>query len=125
VSEPPPDIEGPNWTVSAGEVTMGDANRGNVFRPDGVEVLTYSNPFGQVMERVWFDHKVVYAIDLGKVELDPEVDKVPRSIRSSIPSKLDEHGKLIDEPELVDDQLNIYDTVPGMPRYSPSGSSTT
>jgi hypothetical protein len=119
VSEPPPDIEGPNWTVSAGEVTIGDANRGNVFRPDGVEVLTYSNPFGQVMERVWFDHKVVYAIDLGKVEVDPEVDKVAQEYQVVYSVKLDEHGKLIDEPELVDGQLNIYDTVPGMPRYSP------
>jgi hypothetical protein len=119
VSEPPPYIEGPNWTVSAGEVTIGDANRGNVFRPDGVEVLTYSNPLGQVMERVWFDHKVVYAIDLGKVEVDPEVDKVAQEYQIVYSVKLDEHGKLIDEPELVDGQLNIYDTVPGMPRYSP------
>jgi hypothetical protein len=119
VSEPAPDIEGPNWTVSAGEVSIGQAPRGTVFRPDGVEVLTYSNPFGQVMERVWFDRRVVYAIDLGKVEVDPNVDKVAQEYQVVYSVKLDEEGRLIGEPELVDGQLNIYDTVPGMPLYSP------
>jgi hypothetical protein len=119
VSEPAPDIEGPNWTVSAGEVSIGDGPRGTFFRPDGVEVLTFSNPFGQVMERVWFDHKVVYAIDLGKVQVDPNVDKVAQEYQIVYSVKLDEDGKLIGEAEMVDGQLNIYDTVPGMPLYSP------
>ena len=119
VSEPSPDIEGPNWTITAGEVSTGETQRGNVFRPDGVEVLTFSNPFGQVMERVWFDSKVVYAIDLGKVDVDPSVNKVAQEYQVVYSVKLDEHGKVIGEPELVDGQLNIYDTVPGMPLYSP------
>lgn len=119
VSEPGPSIEGPNWTVTAGEVAFGAAARGMAFRPDGTEALTYSNPFGQTMERVWFDGKVVYAVDLGDVDVDPDAVKVAQEYQVAYAVKLDEHSKLIGEPELVDGQLNIYDSVPGMAIYSP------
>jgi hypothetical protein len=33
--------------------------------------------------------------------------------------ELDEKGKLQDEPERVEGQYNIYDSVPGMEKYSP------
>ena len=33
--------------------------------------------------------------------------------------ELDERGKLKAEPERVDGQYNIYDSVPGMEKYSP------
>ena len=115
----PSEPEGPNWRVDAGEVTLGAAASGTLYRPDGVEALTFSNPFGQVMERVWFDGKVVYAVDLGEVEVDPERVKVAQEYQIVYAVKLDEHSHLIGEPEMVPDQLNIYDTVPGMPGYSP------
>ena len=119
VSEPPPSVEGPNWTVSAGEASIGTAQRGMVFRPDGVEALTYSNPFVQVMERVWFDGKVVYAVDLGEIEVDPERVKVAQEYQVVYAVELDERGKAKGEPELVPGQYNIYDSVPGMAKYSP------
>lgn len=109
--------EGPNWTVADGEVSIGTS--GTVYRQDGTEVLTYSNPFGQVMERVWFEGKVVYAVDLGEVDVDPDQVKVAQEYQVVYDVKLDEAGKLIGEPEMVPGQLNIYDSVPGMPIYSP------
>jgi hypothetical protein len=117
VDEPPPtEIEGPNWSVHGGEVSRGHQA---AWRADGVEALEFNNPFGQVMERVWFDGKVVYAIDLGQVEIDPTQNKVAQEYQPVRSVELDAKGKLVREPETVDGQLNIYDTVPGMDRYSP------
>ena len=115
----PSESEGPNWRVDRGEVTVGAAASGTVYRPDGVEALTYSNPYGQVMERVWFDGKIVYAVDLGELEVDPDRVKVAQEYQIVYSVKLDEQSHLIGEPEMVPEQLNIYDTVPGMPGYSP------
>lgn len=118
VSEPSAvdETEGPNWTVAAGEVTRG---REAAWRSDGIEALTFNNPFGQVMERVWFDGKVVFAIDLGRVVLDPAEVKVAQEYQPVYSVQLDERGRSVGEAEMVDGQLNIYDTVPGMDRYSP------
>ena len=110
------ETEGPNWTVTAGQVARG---RQSAFRADDVEALTYNNPFGQVMERVWFDGKVVFAVDLGRVMVDPAQVKVAQEYQIVYSVELDETGRSVGEPELVDGQLNIYDTVPGMDRYSP------
>jgi hypothetical protein len=68
---------------------------------------------------VWFDGKVVYALDLGEVDVDPDRVKVAQEYQIVYAVELDEHGKLKSEPERVADQLNIYDSVPGMDRYSP------
>jgi hypothetical protein len=108
--------EGPNWIVSAGEVSRGTQT---AWRSDAIEALTYNNPFGQVMERVWFDGKVVFAVDLGKVAVDPAEVKVAQEYQPVYSVELDEHGRAVGEPETVPGQLNIYDTVPGMDRYSP------
>lgn len=110
------EIEGPNWTVSGGQVGRGGQS---AWRADGIEALTYNNPFGQVMERVWFDGKVVYAIDLGAVVVDPGEVKVAQEYQMVYSVQLDERGRSAGEPERVEGQLNIYDTVPGMDRYSP------
>jgi hypothetical protein len=115
----PSEIEGPNWAVDAGTATVSSTGRAAIYRPDGVEALTYSNPYGQVMERVWFDRKIVYAVDLGEVDVDPDKVKVAQEYQVVYDVELDTDGKLIGEPEMVDGQLNIYDTVPGMERYSP------
>ena len=108
--------EGPNWTLAGGEVSRGT---GPAWRSDGVEALTFNNPFGQVMERVWFDGKVCFAVDLGEVEVDPSKVKVAQEYQPVYSVQLDENGRSVGTPEHVDGQLNIYDTVPGMDRYSP------
>jgi hypothetical protein len=116
-SEPPPtEIEGPNWSVLGGEVKRGS---GPAWRPDAVEALDYNNPFGQIMERVWFDGKVVFAVDLGEIDVDPTRVKVAQEYQVVHAVELDANGKKVGEPEMVEGQLNIYDTVPGMDRYSP------
>lgn len=116
-SAPPTEIEASGWSVVAGRV----GRRGDrpAFRPDGVEALTYDNPFDQVMERVWFDGKTVYAVDLGEVEVDPRAVKVAQEYQVVYAVELDERGKLKGEPETVPGQQNIYDSVPGMDKYSP------
>jgi hypothetical protein len=108
--------EGPNWQINAGNVTRG---RQSAWRADGIEDLTFNNPFGQVMERVWFDGKVVFAVDLGKVVVDPSEVNVAQEYQIVYAVELDQQGRAIGVPELVEGQLNIYDTVPGMDRYSP------
>ena len=110
------ETEGPDWTVAAGEVTRG---RQAAWRSDGLEALTFNNPFGQVMERVWFDGKVVFAVDLGRVVIDPNEVKVAQEYQPVYSVQLDEQGRSVGEAEMVEAQLNIYDTVPGMDRYSP------
>jgi hypothetical protein len=59
------------WTLEHGNLSSGP--RGEAWR-ENMEDLTYSNPFGQEVERVWFDGKVVFATELGEVEVD--LDKV-------------------------------------------------
>jgi hypothetical protein len=114
---PPGEEEGADWTIVAGEVYRGGAGAG--FRADGVEALTYSNPFGQSVERVWCDGRLVYAVELGEVDVDPERVKVAQEYQVVYAVELDADGKLAREPERVPGQYNIYDSVPGMPQYSP------
>jgi hypothetical protein len=109
-SVPATEGEGPNWVLVGGDVTRGTGRA--EYRPDNVERLTYNNPNGQTMERVWFDGKVVYAVDLGEVKVAQEYQIVYQV-------ELDDRGVWSKEPEEVPDQLNIYDSVPGMDRYSP------
>jgi hypothetical protein len=110
------ETEGPGWNVAAGEVGRG---AGPAWRGDATEDLTYNNPFGQVMERVWFDGKVVFAVDLGRVVVDAAQVKVAQEYQPVYSVQLDENGNSVGEPRMVEGQLNIYDTVPGMDRYSP------
>lgn len=112
---PAEETEGPGWRVRGGDVGRGSQA---AWRSDGIEALDYNNPFAQLMEKVWFDGKVCYAIDLGEVDVDPSQNKVAQEYQIVYSVQLDERGKLV-QSELVDGQLNIYDTVPGMDRYSP------
>jgi hypothetical protein len=109
--------EGEGWVVRGGEPRAGVAAAG--YRPDGVEALDYNNPFGQTLERVWFDGKLVYAAELGEVDVDPGRVKVAQEYQVVYAVELDEQGKLRHEPQLVPGQYNIYDSVPGMDTYSP------
>ena len=113
------------WRVQDGETRA--TSQVNAYRSDGVENLTYSNPYGITLERVWFDGKIVYAISGDEVaiafddEKRPIGAKVAQEYQVVYAVELDEQGQLKDgkEPERVEGQLNIYDSVPGMDQYSP------
>lgn len=105
------------WTIAAG--ALGPVRGKYPFHFDGVEALTYDNAFGQSIEQVWFDGKLVYALDLGSVDVAPDRVKVAQEYEIVSAVELDEHGRLKSEPERVPGQLNIYDSVPGMDKYSP------
>lgn len=114
------------WRLTEGEPAPQKQNP-ETYRSDAIEELTYNNPYGIEVERVWFDGKIVYALDCGEVELDFDENRVARAndiaqeyqVVYSI--ELDENGKFKDgkEPEYVEGQYNIYDSVPGMEKYSP------
>ena len=89
------EIEGPNWTVTAGQISRG---RQSAWHSGEVEALTFNNPFGQVMERVWFEGKVVFAVDLGAVTVDPEQVKVAQEYQVVYSVELDEHGRHMGQP---------------------------
>jgi len=113
------------WRIQDGAPVPRPA--GSPFRADGVEDLTYSNPYRLDIERVWFDGKVVYAVESGEVEI--VFDEQRRAVGNKVAQEyqvvyaveLGEDGKLTNgaEPERVDGQYNIYDSVPGMETYSP------
>jgi hypothetical protein len=113
------------WRIEDGEAKPRPAGR--TYRPDGIENLTYSNPYRLDLERVWFDGKIVYAIESGEIDIpfdDKRVaqdNKVAQEYQIVYAVDLDERGKHKDgtEPEAVEGQLNIYDSVPGMDTYSP------
>jgi hypothetical protein len=105
------------WTIAAG--ALGPVREKHPFHLDGVEALTYDNAFGQPIEQVWVDGKLVYALDLGSVDVDPDRVKVAQEYEIVSVVELDENGRLKSEPERVPGQLNIYDSVPGMDKYSP------
>jgi hypothetical protein len=106
------------WVISGGQPRpkgSGKDPRGNV------EDLDYNNPYGYTIERVWWDGRVVFATELGELDIDPERVKVAQEYQVVYSVQLTADGKLRPgtEPERVPGQLNIYDSVPGMDRYSP------
>ena len=113
------------WLVQDGETQS--VSRASSYRPDGVENLTYNNPYGITLEKVWFDGQIVYAISGDEVaiafddEKRPIGAKVAQEYQVVYAVELDERGQLKGgkEPERVEGQLNIYDSVPGMDNYSP------
>jgi hypothetical protein len=113
----PDEIEGEGWTVADGVAAPDSAVLG--YNGAGVERLTYNNPYGQTMERVWWDGRIVYAVDLGQVDLDVARVKVAQEYQPVYSAELDESGHAASPPEMVEGQLNIYDSVPGMEKYSP------
>jgi hypothetical protein len=114
---PASENEGPNWNVEDGEVRLVQSRA--PFRSDGIEALDFNNPFNLTMERVWFDGKIVYAIDCGELDVDLDRVKVAQEYQVVYDVALDDNGKLEREPEMVPGQYNIYDSVPGMDKYSP------
>jgi hypothetical protein len=71
------------------------------------------------MERVWWDGRIVFAVDLGQVDLDIARVQVAQEYQPVYSAELDESGHAARPPEMVEGQLNIYDSVPGMEKYSP------
>jgi hypothetical protein len=112
-----PEVEEGVWTVRDG--TPFEPSARQVYRADGVEYLTYSNVFGQNLERVWYDDQIVFALELGEVDVDLDRVKVAQEYQIVYSVDLDKDGKLDGEPERVEGQYNIYDSVPGMEGYSP------
>ncbi len=120
-----PDEEEGVWCVTEGALSR--QGRPETFREDGVERLTYNNPYALEIERIWFDGRIVYAVESGEVEIDFDENRVARGNKVAQEYQvvhaveLDEHGKLVDgtEPERVEGQYNIYDSIPGMEQYSP------
>lgn len=110
-------VEGEYWIVEEGQVRAGP--RRAIFSASGVELLNYNNPFRQLIERVWFNGRIVYALEAGPVEVDPTKVKVAQEYQLVYSVELDERGLLAREPERVPGQYNIYDSVPGMLEYSP------
>jgi hypothetical protein len=118
------------WCVTGGDLTRLPPRE--VFRPDEVENLTYDNPYGMEIERVWFDGKIVFAVESGEVEIEFNEhrsavgNKVAQEYQVVYGVELDERGKLAGgEPDRVEGQYNIYDSVPGMRSTRRCGSSTT
>jgi hypothetical protein len=103
--------ESNDWIVRDGELDTGAGQR--QFVSDH-EALTYNNPFKQSVERVWFDGKIVYAVDCGEVEGGSDKLKVAEEYAVVYGMKPD--GTPTEE---VKGQYNIYDSVPGMKKYSP------
>ena len=85
----------------------------------GVEDLHYNNPYGYRIERVWFDGQVIFATEQGEVEVDPRKVKVAQEYQIVYAVRLTPSGRLAKEPDRVEGQLNIYDSIPGMKKYSP------
>lgn len=112
------EIEGDGWTVDDGRAVKGGES--SAFNRHRVESLTFNNPFAQGMERVWYKGKIVYALDAGELEIPTAGDvKVAQEYQLVYSVELDKGGKAKGEPESVEGQLNIYDTVPGDDDYSP------
>jgi hypothetical protein len=88
-------------------------------RPGAVEDLHYNNPYGYKIERVWFDGRVVFATEQGDLDVDPDEVKVAQEYQLVYSVRLDRKRKLAGEPERVRGQFNIYDSIPGMRKYSP------
>ena len=103
------------WQIHAGLPRAKKAVR----KSGAVEDLHYNNPYGYTIERVWFDGRVIFATEQGEVEVDPKKVKVAQEYQIVYAVKLTAKLTLAREPDRVPGQLNIYDSIPGMRKYSP------
>ncbi len=83
------------------------------------EAVDYNNPYRYKIERIWWDGKLVYASEQGELEIDPKKVKVAQEYQLVYKVALNKTGRLIREPDRVAGQYNIYDSIPGMKKYSP------
>ena len=104
------------------EIDHGVPRRKKTGRKLGaVEDLHYNNPYRYKIERVWFDGRIVFATEQGEVDVDPKKVKVAQEYQIVYAVRLTPRGHLAGgrEPDRVPGQLNIYDSVPGIKKYSP------
>lgn len=102
------------WEIRHGRVAAKPSK--NKLR--GVEDLHYNNPYAYKIERVWFDGRVVFATEQGEVDVDPKKVKVAQEYQIVYSVKLTPKRHLA-KAKRVPGQFNIYDSVPGMKKYSP------
>ncbi len=108
--------QGKGWAVKEGKVS--EAGQGQQFQSSGTTDLIYNNPFSQIVERAWYDGKIVYAIVGEKMHVsDTDKIKVADEYQPVYDVELDENGWMISHKE-VPGQFNIYDSIPGQERYS-------
>ncbi len=107
------------WSIQAGKPVVKHGSKPFGKTDPGTEDLTYNNPWGLEIERVWFDGKVVFAVECGELDVDPAQLKLAQEYQIVYDVELDGRGKPVREPERVEGQFNIYDSVPGMESYSP------
>ncbi len=104
------------WQIHRGRVRA----KPRANRPRSVEDLQYNNPYRYKIERVWFDGRVVFATEQGEVDVDPKKVKVAQEYQIVYAVKLTPKRKLASgSAKRVPGQFNIYDSVPGMRKYSP------
>ncbi len=85
-----------------------------VSSPDLTEQLDYNNPLAQIVETAWYNGKKHWAFGPNiPLPINPEQPKTAQEYM--IAYSVSEHG----EPDLVPLQHNIYDSIPGMAKYSP------
>lgn len=111
----PTDVEGV-WELRNGMASAVSPRRKKIEHREDVD---YNNPYRYKIERVWWDGKIVYASEQGELEIDPKKVKVAQEYQLVYTVALDRKGRLIGEPERVEGQYNIYDSIPGMKKYSP------
>ena len=103
------------WEIRHGRVYA----KARPNKPRGVEDLHFNNPYGYKIERVWFDGRVVFATEQGEVDVDPKKVKVAQEYQVVYAVKLTSKRKLASgSAKRVPGQFNIYDSVPGMKKYS-------
>ena len=104
------------WTIRRGKPRAKRRPRDPLGKVEGLE---YNNPYGYDIERVWFEGKVIYATEQGELDVDPRKVKVAQEYQIVYGVSLGRDGKPVRKPRRVPGQLNIYDSVPGMKKYSP------
>jgi hypothetical protein len=106
------------WEIRGGEAKPKSRPRDPL---GDVETLDFNNPYGYDIERVWFQGKIVFASEQGELDIDEKKVKVAQEYQIVYAVTLNAQRKLRGgkEPKRVPGQLNIYDTIPGMPGYSP------
>lgn len=78
------------------------------------EQLDYNNPLRQVVETAWYNNRKYWAFG-PNVPLPVDTAQTKIAQEYMIAYSASPHG----EPDLVPLQLNIYDSIPGMPQYGP------
>ena len=109
------DVEGV-WELRQGRATEVTSRRKKIAHREDVD---YNNPYRYKIERVWWDAKIVYASEQGELDVDPKKVKVAQEYQVVYKVALTKAGRLGREPERVEGQYNIYDSIPGMKKYSP------